>query len=152
MTNYLDRRSFLASTASVLGALSLEGTAFGQAQDLKVGFLMPLTGGAGRLGQMMLEGAQLAVEEVNLSGGVVGRKLELLSEDSQALARNGVDGFRKLVDVNSTQIIITGWTTVSLAIAPLASKIKNISPFGKHSVACCTQRVALFPVDVDVRR
>ena len=56
----------------MLGALSLEGTAFGQAQDLKVGFLMPLTGGAGRLGQMMLEGAQLAVEEVNLSGGVAG--------------------------------------------------------------------------------
>ena len=124
MKSTLDRRSFLAAGATTVAAISFGTAVPAQARDFRIGFLMPLTGGAGRLGQMMLEGAQLAVEEVNAGGGVAGRRIELLSEDSQALARNGIDGFRKLVDVNGTQVIITGWTTVSLAIAPLATDSK----------------------------
>jgi branched-chain amino acid transport system substrate-binding protein len=123
MHSSLNRRAFL-TVATNAAALGLGGLAFAQADAVKIGFLMPLTGGAGKLGQMMLEGSQLAVEQINAAGGVAGRKLDLLSEDSQALARNGIDGFRKLVDVNGAPIIITGWTSVSVAIAPLATQSK----------------------------
>mgnify|MGYP000999498969 CR=1 FL=1 len=91
----------------------------------KVGFLMPLTGGSGKLGQMMLEGAQLALDEINGSAGVNGRKIALIQEDSQGLAKNGIDGFRKLVDIDKTPVIITGWTAVSVATAPLATETKT---------------------------
>jgi branched-chain amino acid transport system substrate-binding protein len=119
------RRAFLAAASSASLCLPF-GRAFSQTTaDLKIGFLMPLTGGAGKLGQMMLEGSQLAVEQVNAGGGISGRKVQLLPEDSQALARNGIDGFRKLVDVDGTPVIITGWTSVSAAIAPLATQSKT---------------------------
>ena len=121
MSRGITRRALVAGAAVV----GLGHRAIAQTQRLKIGFLMPLTGGAGRLGQMMLEGSQLAVEEVNSAGGVRGRKLELITEDSQALARNGIDGFRKLVDVDGASVIITGWTTVSVAIAPLATQSKT---------------------------
>jgi branched-chain amino acid transport system substrate-binding protein len=121
MSRGITRRALVAGAAVV----GLGHRAIAQTQPLKIGFLMPLTGGAGRLGQMMLEGSQLAVEEVNSAGGVRGRKLELITEDSQALARNGIDGFRKLVDVDGASVIITGWTTVSVAIAPLATQSKT---------------------------
>ena len=68
---------------------------------------MPLTGGFGKLGQMMLEGSQLAVDEINAEGS---RKIELIAEDSQALAKNGIDGFRKLAEVDKVPFVITGWT------------------------------------------
>ena len=121
MRRGITRRALLAG-AAVVGS---RHRAIAQTQPLKIGFLMPLTGGAGRLGQMMLEGSQLALEEINAAGGITGRKLELITEDSQALARNGIDGFRKLVDVDGVPIIITGWTTVSVAIAPLATQSKT---------------------------
>jgi branched-chain amino acid transport system substrate-binding protein len=118
----LNRRTMLAamSTAPLwaTGAFA-QGAA---AETYKIGFLMPLTGGSGKLGQMMLEGAQLAVEEINSAGK---QKIELIAEDSQALAKNGIDGFRKLVDVDRVPFIITGWTSVAVAIAPLATTSKT---------------------------
>jgi ABC-type branched-subunit amino acid transport system substrate-binding protein len=120
MKRGITRRVFVAGAAMV----GVAHKAIAQNQPLKIGFLMPLTGGAGRLGQMMLEGSQLAIEEVNGAGGIKGRKVELITEDSQALARNGIDGYRKLADVDGVPIIITGWTTVSVAIAPLATQSK----------------------------
>jgi branched-chain amino acid transport system substrate-binding protein len=126
VTNTLITRRSVMTLAANAVAFNLTHKAIAQsAEPYKVGFLMPLTGGAGKLGAMMLEGSQLAVDEINGGGGIAGRKIELLQEDSQALARNGIDGFRKLVDVDRVPIIITGWTSVSVAIAPLATQSKT---------------------------
>jgi ABC-type branched-subunit amino acid transport system substrate-binding protein len=117
----IDRRSvFLGlSAAPFLTRRALSEAA--SAETYKVGFLMPLTGGSGKLGQMMLEGSQLAVDEINAAGS---RKIELIAEDSQALAKNGIDGFRKLAEVDKVPFVITGWTAVVAAIAPLATESK----------------------------
>jgi branched-chain amino acid transport system substrate-binding protein len=115
----IDRRTVLAG----LGSLPLLSTT-GWAQAPKayrLGFLMPLTGGSGKLGQMMMEGAQLAVDEINAAGKM---KIDLVPEDSQGLAKNGIDGFRKLVDVDRAPFMISGWTAVVAAIAPLATESK----------------------------
>ena len=87
----------------------------------KVGFLMPLTGGAGKLGEMMMQGSTLAVEEANTQhGGAGGRNIQLLPEDSQATARVSLAGYRRLTDYEKSEVIITGWTPVVSAVAPLA--------------------------------
>src|SRR4051794_27780921 len=107
----IDRRSvFLGLSAAPF----LTRGAFSQAASTtyRLGFLMPLTGGSGKLGQMMLEGSQLAVDEINAEGS---RKIELIAEDSQALAKNGIDGFRKLAEVDKVPFVITGWTAVVAA-------------------------------------
>jgi len=126
MTN---RRAFIHDFGLIVVASALPTRLFAQAaagEPRKIGFLMPLTGGAGKLGSMMLEGASLAVDEVNSSGGAGGRPVQIVQEDSQAVAQQGVAGFRKLVDVDKTAVIITGWTAVVSAIAPLASQSKTM--------------------------
>lgn len=122
----INRRSFALNAGLLAATSALPQLSFAQAsgQPRRIGFLMPLTGGSGKLGQMMLEGATLAVEEVNAGGGAAGRPLELVQEDSQALAQQGIAGFRKLVDVNKADVIFTGWTSVVSAIAPIASESK----------------------------
>jgi ABC-type branched-subunit amino acid transport system substrate-binding protein len=92
---------------------------------IKVGFLMPLTGSAGKIGNWMLDGSRYAAEEINQNGGIMGRPVELVLEDTQAQAKMGVDGFRKLVDIDKTPVIITGFTAVTMAIAPLAEQSKS---------------------------
>jgi branched-chain amino acid transport system substrate-binding protein len=101
------------------------GLAQGQGDPYKLGFLMPLTGGPGKMGTMMMEGSTLAVEQINNAGGIAGRRLVLVPEDSQGLAKQGVDGIRKLMDVDKVDTIITGYTAVVMAVAPIAEQSKT---------------------------
>jgi branched-chain amino acid transport system substrate-binding protein len=125
----INRRTFTKHVALVPVSTIVPASVLAQSgsrDPRRIGFLMPLTGGSGKLGQMMLEGAALAVEEVNSAGGAAGRPIELIQEDSQALAQQAIAGYRKLVDVNKTEVIFTGWTAVVSAIAPLATESKTM--------------------------
>ena len=96
---------------------------------------------------MMLEGSQLAVDEINAEGS---RKIELIAEDSQALAKNGIDGFRKLAEVDKVPFVITGWTAVVAAIAPLATESKVYLLSASSASPALRSVSPLFPVHVDV--
>ena len=123
----IDRRTFAKRTAGTAAAFMLPRLARAQGsrgEPRRIGFLMPLTGGSGKLGQMMLEGATVGVDEVNAGALAGGRPVELVQEDSQAQAQQAIAGFRKLVDVNKTDVIFTGWTSVVSAIAPMAAESK----------------------------
>lgn len=130
----INRRKFvcralsLATTALVV-SVAMQSSANAQApsgEAHKIGFLMPLTGGSGKLGQMMMEGSRLAVEEVNAASGAGGRPVELIPEDSQALAKQAISGFKRLADYHDAEVIFTGWTAVVSAIAPLAEQSKTM--------------------------
>lgn len=94
-------------------------------ESYKIGYLMPLTGGYGKNGNLWLQAVNLAVEEINGQGGVNGRPIKVILEDSRGLAKEGVDGFQKLVDVDGVKFIITGFTAVAIAIAPLSKNTKT---------------------------
>lgn len=129
------RSAFRTITAAVLAlgtVLALGGPAAVHAQGkpalpetYELGYLMPLTGGYGKNGQLWMQGVTLAIEEINSRGGVNGRPIKLIPEDSRGLAKEGVDGFQKLVDVNGVKFIITGFTATAVAIAPLATNTKT---------------------------
>jgi len=53
-----------------------------QSDVIKIGHLTPMTGFLGALGQWAVLGMQMAVDEINAAGGLLGRKLEVNSEDS----------------------------------------------------------------------
>jgi len=115
--------AMVSATLATLLSTAHPAHAQAQASDTqKVGFLMPLTGGSGKLGQMMMEGATLAVEEINASGGAGGKPITLIPEDSQGVAKLAIDGFRKLSDIDRANFIVTGWTAAVVAIAPLAEQ------------------------------
>ena len=80
----LDRRSLLkgAAGSALMAGIGMPAISYAQADALKIGHLTPRTGFLGPLGEYAVQAADLAVEEINASGGVMGRKIELLKEDS----------------------------------------------------------------------
>jgi branched-chain amino acid transport system substrate-binding protein len=81
----------------VLAGLMAMLTCFGRgAEPLKIGMVAPLTGPAAEVGRYQTQGAKLAAEEVNKAGGVLGRPIELVIEDSQSTNPGSVLAFSKL--------------------------------------------------------
>src|SRR2546430_6448081 len=83
MTRY-DRRTLLKASAAFAGASALGFPSIIRAQSdkIKIGHLTPLTGFLGALGAYAQLGIRMAEEEINKSGGVMGRALDITSEDS----------------------------------------------------------------------
>jgi len=77
------RRDFVKTAGAVSATAALGFPAILKAEDtLKIGHLTPRTGFVGQVGEYGFRGATLAIEEANAAGGVLGRKLELIAEDS----------------------------------------------------------------------
>jgi branched-chain amino acid transport system substrate-binding protein len=104
--------------ATVLG-LALPVAALAQ-ETIKIGFPIPLSGPTAVYGVPILKGAELAVADINASGGVLGRKLELLSRDSKASASEAVRLARELIVKNGVEFLAG---TLTSAEAPAVSTI-----------------------------
>ncbi len=83
-TSSISRRSALKLGAGVtaISALGFPAIVRAQADAIKIGHLTPMTGFLGALGEWAVLGIQMAAEEINAAGGVMGRPLEVNSEDS----------------------------------------------------------------------
>jgi branched-chain amino acid transport system substrate-binding protein len=103
-------------------AVTLPATA--QAADpIKLGMVAPLTGPIADAGRYGVQGAKLAVEEVNKAGGVLGRQLELVIEDDQSLNPSTVLAFAKLAD--DKDIVAFLGPTRSTQIQSIAPSVKQ---------------------------
>jgi branched-chain amino acid transport system substrate-binding protein len=81
----------------VLAGLMVVLTCFGRAAEpLKIGMVAPVTGPQAESGRYEIQGAQLAVEEINKAGGLLGRPIELVIEDDQTTNPGVVLAFSKL--------------------------------------------------------
>ncbi len=80
----LSRRTLLKTGAAFAGASAIGSPSIVRAQTdkLKIGHLTPLTGFLGALGAYAQLGIRMAAEEINAAGGVMGRPLDIMSEDS----------------------------------------------------------------------
>src|SRR5690606_4484442 len=94
--------------------LSLIGMGFAQ---VKIGILSPLTGAAAGTGQAQLAGFELAIEEINAAGGVLGEPLEIIVEDTKADPATAVAAFEKLMTEDGVEFIGGGYSSgVTLAL------------------------------------
>ncbi|MBA7709355.1 Leucine-, isoleucine-, valine-, threonine-, and alanine-binding protein [subsurface metagenome] len=75
-------------------------------ETIKVGIVLELTGELAPMGAMMLDGARMAVEEINAAGGVLGKDIELLEEDGGTNPDQGFDRVKKLVEIDGVQVIV----------------------------------------------
>jgi len=90
---------------AVGAALAASGGA-AMAQDIAIGAVYPLTGGVSYDGITKLNGARLAVEEINAAGGVLGRKIALHSEDGACNPAQSAAGAEKLVSQQKVVAIV----------------------------------------------
>jgi len=100
-------------------------------EPIKIGAVISLTGVAADFGENALLAMQMAVEEINASGGVDGHLVELYVEDDHTVPKDAVSAWRKLVDVNDVDAIIGGlFDFVAQPLIPLSEddQITFISP------------------------
>ena len=111
--------------------ISLSSCKSGGGDKIKVGEFASLTGKEATFGTSAHEGTLLAIEQVNLSGGVLGKQLELLTEDDQTKAGEPANAVNKLISKDGV-IAILGEvaSSRSLEAAPICqqSQIPMISP------------------------
>src|SRR5580704_18346285 len=107
------------------------------ADSIKIGFPIPLSGPTAVYGVPILKGAQMAVDEINAKGGVLGKKLEILSRDSKANADEAVRLSRELIIKDSVDFLAG---TLTSAEAPAVStvakenKIVFVAPTSKSTI------------------
>ena len=121
-----NRRKLLGGAAAVAGASALPLRALAQGAPIKIGTLTPLTGAGGPYGPVMVKTVKAVVDQVNAAGGVLGRKIEVVSEDDQTNPEAGVRAARKLIDVDKVSAILGTWASaVTTAVAPLCWESKT---------------------------
>ena len=69
-------------------------------ETIKIGAQLSLTSFGASWGENSLKGAQLATEEINKNGGVMGKQLQLIVEDNQTNANSAVNATNKLITVD----------------------------------------------------
>lgn len=95
------------------------------AADLSIGAAFPLSGANAEYGQVFSSGADLAVQHINADKKLSG-KLTMVYEDSQALPAQGVIAANKLINVSKTPFVLSAFTGVSKAIAPVGLRTKTV--------------------------
>lgn len=99
--------------------------------EIPVGEFASLTGGSASFGQSSHKGTELAMEEINAAGGVLGKKIALISEDDQSQAGQPATIARKLISQDHVVAILGEVaSSKSLEAAPICqeSKVPMISP------------------------
>jgi len=121
---HMTRRAALVAGTS---ALAMPAVVRAQGEPIKLATLTPLTGAGGPYGPVMVKAAAAVVEDVNKAGGVLGRRVQLVSEDDQTNPEAGVRAARKLIDVDKVSAIIGTWaSSVTTAVAPLCWESKTM--------------------------
>ena len=106
--------------AAIVLTMVMAATAHAQA-PIRIGASLSLTGSFAELGQNQLRGYQLCVKHANEKGGVLGRKLELVTDDDQSQAPVAVRIYEKLITQDKVDAILGPYSS------PITEAVANVS-------------------------
>ncbi len=95
-------------------------------ETIKIGIVLELSGALAPMGEKMLNGARMAVEEINAAGGVLGKQVELLEEDGATDPDRGFDRVKKLVEIDGVQVIVGPMITPTSELSIPYAKTQKI--------------------------
>src|SRR5215470_7018848 len=94
---------FAAAIAFLLSSFAV------QAQDtIKIGLVTALSGQSARAGEAITRGLQVAIDEINAKGGLLGKKLELVRRDDESTPAKGVIAARELIHKEKVAMLFGG--------------------------------------------
>ena len=121
----LSRRALVQGAAGSALLLGMPAISRAQSDVIKIGHLTPRTGFLGPLGDFAVQGITLAAEEINAAGGVAGRKIDLVLEDS-VNPQTASAKAERLVERDKVAMIIGEISSASgLAIGQVAKRTKT---------------------------
>ena len=117
----LSARWILVVTLLAVGVLGLMACEDDGDDTFRIGVMESLTGPGETYGTVANQAKQMAVDEINAAGGINGKMLELVVEDSKCNAQDAITAYNKLTDVDDIKIILgTSCSGAMLGAAPLA--------------------------------
>jgi len=126
----VSRRNFLTTAGAVVAVGAMPALGRAQAKEVKLGYILPVTGPLAFEAQLALNGLQLAVDEVNAAGGIKslgGAKLVLLPGDTQQKVELGNSEAARLMDQGVSALIGPFSSLVAYSVRQLTEK--NKTPF-----------------------
>ena len=112
----------MSRTIRLAAALLFAFAAPAMAQDIKVGTIFPLSGGAGPDGQTVTNAVKLVVDQINAKGGLLGRKLVVISKDDESTPAVGVSRANEMI-AEKADVVFEGWNSpVTLAMQPILAR------------------------------
>lgn len=127
------KKKIIISIITLVAVMSslLTGCGSKGGDTIKIGTILPVSGDIAAYGTQTRDAIQMAIEEINENGGVLGKDLELLTEDDEGNPEKTVNAFKKLVSKDEVDALIGALTSnCSLAINTEAQNegIVMISP------------------------
>ncbi len=111
----------------ILLTVFFSGCSKKEENEIRIGVILPLTGDAALYGENAKNAIELAKEKINSSGGIKGKKIVMIYEDSQAKADLAVNAANKLINVNHVANIVGGMSSSEvMALAPIMNKNKVV--------------------------
>ncbi len=123
------RAALYAKAASLMLAFGLALPPAVAQTPIKIGSILSVTGPAAFLGEDMKAGMELAVDEINAKGGVLGRKIDWVFYDAESQTQKGLTATRRLLDQDKVDMIVGGGNMSGMAIAMLGLTEKAAVPF-----------------------
>lgn len=119
------RRHFISQSAVAASALAFPLVGGAQPATIKIGVLHPVTGALAYSGQQCRVGALMAIEDINLAGGIKalgGAKLEALLGDAQSQPQAGVAEVEKMNEAGVSAVVGAYASAICLATTQAAAK------------------------------
>jgi branched-chain amino acid transport system substrate-binding protein len=130
LSGSLDRRTVIkaAAAAGIAQVASPFVISARAADTVKIGFDDPLTGTYAELGKNEQIGCELAIEEINAKGGILGRKVEMLVEDStSADTGTAVQKARKLIQRDKVDFLLGNVNSaMAIAMGQVSNELKTL--------------------------
>jgi len=124
----ISRRTVIkgALAGAATGVAGFPFISYGQSDVIRVGHLTPRTGFLGPLGEFAVQAMDMAVAEINAGGGVLGRKIELLKEDS-VNPQTATTKAERMVERDKVACLVGEISSASgLAISQVAERTKTL--------------------------
>src|SRR5690554_1990752 len=138
----MKKRNFLKLAAGTLLVSGIFSTAWAQ-DTISIGAVLPLTGPSATVGEDIRRGIELGVEHVNANGGVLGKKLNVIIEDSGNNPTSAISAARKLATVDRVPAVMGEYSSsitlpmaqylvkegvVHLNIGSSSNKVRELGP------------------------
>jgi branched-chain amino acid transport system substrate-binding protein len=137
LTQSFKPSAFGAKALAVFASLIMLGAAstMPARAEIKIGFQVPLTGPAATDGKSAQIAGEMAVEDINAAGGVLGQKLQLVTYDDQAKSDQAIFTANKLIGEDGVKLVVNGsYSASGRAAAPVFQKagVVMIAAYGVH--------------------
>jgi len=127
----LAKKTLLVLFVVMIASMMFTGCSKEASDTIKIGGIFPLSGSVAVYGTECRNGVEMAIAEINASGGINGKMIELIAEDDEGSPEKSVNAYKKLVTKDNCSIIIgslTSGCTAAISSLAQAQKVLLLAP------------------------